>query len=139
MLLPIAFVALMLPNGARAQSCACLATFVEAEASSAFSAPTEGVDAISRPVEDITSARPNLQDEVPPTPDEPLLWCDGSDDPRCQRDGESEVPELRVPAAACANASDRDDEVLPRCTHARDGRRTGPRGVSPRLERPPRG
>ena len=66
------------------------------------SEPTLGEDALSRPVDELSSA-PTLVvlgADAAPSP-EPLLWCEGSNDPRCERGTGTPIgPELSSPPPA---------------------------------------
>lgn len=109
------------------------------------SVPTEGEDALSRPVEELISPPLFIWVEEPslggaPAPVQKVLWCEGSDDPRCSpAHGDPVTPEIvSPPPAAPASVT---SAPRPRGLHAdpfvREGL-DGARGVRRALERPPR-
>ena len=97
----------------------------------------QGEDALSRPLEDISS----FAFDPAPLP-ERVPWCDGDEDPRCAPgQSESQGPRLSSPPPATF-AGRADDEATPRAPrvlrhpHVGEGPATG---VRRSLERPPRG
>lgn len=128
---------LFAPLSARAaQACACLGPDGSFGVGTADPAtPTADEEALSRPLEDITSLAP-----APPPPLENVLWCEGNDGPRCApQQGRPDTPPPTVPGPALAwtEAPPRDtmDPARP-CTPSVGA---GPSaGVSDRVDRPPR-
>jgi len=102
------------------------------------SAPTEGDDAVSRPVDEIASMEIALP--APSAPERPVLWCDGDDDPRCDEGAPGTTSlELVPPPAGALGASD-DLPLRGALTHLFVSQEThAAAGIRWRVERPPRG
>lgn len=106
------------------------------------SEPTMGADALSRPVEELSSPPlfRVLADGQEPSPEQ-VLWCEGSDDPRCTPGTSTPVsPEVSSPppasAASATGAAGRAPTIL-RPFDA-EGLRAAC-GTRRSIERPPRG
>ncbi len=129
---------LLTPLSAQAaEACSCLGPNGSFGVSDPSMAPGETADgeALSRPLDEISSLAP-----APAAPIENVLWCEGSDDPRCApQQGHPDAPRLSVPGPALGwtNASLRDsiDPALHRTPYGGAGPSDG---VSDGVDRPPR-
>lgn len=119
-------------SSAAADACTC----VDLEFDAPVSEATSGDDAVSQPVDAIAS----FVTYVPPPPEpEKVLWCEGSDDPRCfPVQGHSAGFDLSVPSPG-----DLARDVAPRSRALSAQNRTAFSGFGPsagvrlRLDRPP--
>lgn len=118
-----------------------LSPFVAYDVDAPASEPTMGPDALSRPVEELIS--PPLfvmvgSDEAPSP--EQVLWCEGSDDPRCSpATGTPIAPEVSSPPPAAVPSTQAEAE--PRPSELRPVDPAGLRaaaGARRTIERPPR-
>lgn len=138
---------LLLPVGARAaEACSCLGpdgTFGVSAPSDAVDPAgadvADGVDAdgetLSRPLDEISSLAP-----APPAPVENVLWCEGSDDPRCApQQGQPDAPRVSVPGPALPRAEDAHRDTIDPALHRTPATGAGPSaGVYAEVDRPPR-
>lgn len=106
------------------------------------SEPTMGDDALSRPIEELSSPPlfMMLADDQEPSPEQ-VLWCEGSNDPRCSPGtGTPVAPEVSSPppAAAASTGSEPDRVATSLPPFDPEGLRAA-RGTRRSIERPPRG
>ena len=130
---------LFAPKGVRGQEpCACLGpdgAFGAATASAPGSAARAEQDAVSRPIDEIASLA-----QTPLAPVEHVLWCEGSDDPRCApQQGQPDAPRVSVPGPALASVTWATPPSIDPALHRTPSVGAGPSaGVSVRVDRPPR-
>lgn len=119
-----------------------LSPFAVFDADAPASEPTMGDDALSRPVEELSSPPlfVVLSDDQEPSPEQ-VLWCEGSNDPRCSPGtGTPIVPEVSSPPPAAVASTTAETESQPAILRPFDpeGLRAA-RGTRRSIERPPRG
>ncbi|MEM9070283.1 MAG: hypothetical protein AAGE52_17380 [Myxococcota bacterium] len=131
-LLGCVLLACLTPTGAlAADACTCLGPDGVVD----ISLPTEGDEAQSRPIDEIASF-------VPPPPEAPapsVLWCEGSDDPRCiPQQSQPDAPRLSVPGPGAALAdADADNVMTPAERRTPHWGQRPLAGIQTRVERPP--
>ncbi|MAQ17645.1 MAG: hypothetical protein CMN30_22965 [Sandaracinus sp.] len=138
---PTNFVELSLPDAAPTIGVSLLPTADDAPVSE----PTLGAEALSRPLDELLSAPLFVWADATPLaaggePGPKVLWCEGSDDPRCQpAHGDPVSPEFTSPPPSALGATLRvaapwGIETSP---FASEGLLAA-RGARRELERPPR-
>jgi hypothetical protein len=119
-----------------------LSPFAAYELDAPASEPTMGDDALSRPIEELSSPPlfMMLADDQEPSPEQ-VLWCEGSDDPRCTPGTSTPAtPEVTSPPPAAVRSMDAEPGARPTTLRPFDpeGLRAA-RGTRRSIERPPRG
>lgn len=123
---------------ASADACTCVDGSWEDLSDAPISEATPGDEAVSQPVDVISS-----QEVVAVEAEEPekVLWCEGSDDPRCAPiEGNTSAPELTMPSPGELVRA-----AAPRASMFPTSRRTANTGLAASvgarsdLERPPQG
>ncbi len=118
-----------------------LSPFVAYDVDAPASEPTMGADALSRPVEELSS--PPLfvvvGTDQAPSPEQ-VLWCEGSNDPRCTPGtGTPIAPEVSSPPpAAVASLGVERDSLRSRLRPFEPEGLRASRGTRRSIERPPR-
>ena len=123
---------------ASADACTCADAGWEDLMNAPVSEATPGDEAVSQPVDVISSQEVVV---VEPEAPEKVLWCESSDDPRCAPiQGTNPAPELTMPSPGELART-----VAPRATTFPTSRRTANEGLAAsvgarfELERPPQG
>lgn len=118
-----------------------LSPFVAYDVDAPASEPTMGADALSRPVEELSSVPlfVVVATGQKPSPEQ-VLWCEGSNDPRCSPGtGTPIAPEVSSPPPAAVASTDvaRDPAPIQLRPFDPEGLRAA-RGARRSIERPPR-